>query len=793
MSSRQPRNQQSFSSPVLLRPDPASRLVALPRSPNPLLGRDAELAWLSRLLWESETRLITLIGHGGVGKTRLALAAAERAADHFADGAHFVDLAPLRDPALVPSAVAAALGVPEPAARPVAAALADYLRDKDLLLLLDNCEQVAEAATAIADWLVGAPGLVILATSRAPLRIRWEQSFPVEPLALPLPGSVDPAQLGQSPAVALFVARAQAVAPGFALTAQNAPAVAELCRRLDGLPLAIELVALQARLLAPQAILARLVERQALPTATWSDLPARQRTLHDTIAWSYDLLTPTEQSLFRRLAVFVGGWDFAAAESVCGDAVVPEVVAALLALADLSLVRQVRGADAARFTMLETVREYAAAQLAASAEAATIARRHADYFLGFAARRGGVADQEGETEWLARLYPEVDNFRAALYYHAATGQVAAGLRLALELKFFWQASARSREGYIWTIEKFADHFAGLDPTLLTDAYWHAASLAYNLGDYQRTIEHANVGLALLPASADPERLWQGLNCLGMGQRMLGEHNAARETLLRALSVMERTTKRAARVASVLTNLAGVEFDQGDFASAAARYEEVLALARQGHMHVTIPYGSINLAVARIMQGDLHVRELLEEGLVNAHRQRLPAVFAFALAIMALLATAEREFARTATLLGAAEVVRQNNGLPVPAAERPYHARMADAARQALGDATFGACWARGRSWTLDEVVAYALSREELPVPPAAGGSPQPGIRPPVALSRREREVLQQLAAGHTNRKIADLLSIGERTVETHVGNIAAKFDVANRVQIVVQARTMGLI
>ncbi len=455
----------------------------MPAPPTPLLGRAAEVGQLRALLWQTDTRLITLTGPGGVGKTRLALAAAEALVGHYTDGVHFIDLSPISNAAQVPDAVAAAFGVHESSDRQPAEALLAYLRDKDILLVLDNCEQVAAAAAHLAAWLGHAPALVILATSRAPLRIRPEQAFPVEPLALPAADQANLARLAQVPAVALFIARVQAIRPTFTLTAENAPAIVALCHRLDGLPLAIELVALQTRLFSPQAILARLVERQALPAATWHDLPARQRTIADAIAWSHELLTPVERATFRRLAVFVGGWTTEAAEAVCGDTLVPDPGAALLALVEQNMVRPVGPADEPRFTMLETIREFAATQLAASGDAVPSAERHAAYFQRYAERFSRLTTDEGPLSWNAALEAESENLRAALRWHAARRQSAAGLHLATTLYAFWTTNGRLREGYHWLTEAFDAQSTDLDRLLRAQCQRLAALLGYYLGRY----------------------------------------------------------------------------------------------------------------------------------------------------------------------------------------------------------------------------------------------------------------------------------------------------------------------
>ncbi len=415
------------------RPDAALR-PALPLPATTFVGRAAEIADLTRLLAPPTVRLVTLTGPGGVGKTRLAVEVAARLADQFADGAVFVPLAPLREPALVLDGIARELGITDRGGRPRLERLTARLRARRLLLVLDNFEHLLPAAPLLADLLAACPRLVVLATSRAPLRLSGERQYPVPPLPPPDAGSASrPENLAHHPALALFAQRAGAVAPGFALTPETAEATAAICRRLDGLPLAIELAAAGVKVLPPRALLARLDRALPLLAGGPRDLPARQRTLRDTIAWSYDLLPPDEQGLLRRLAVFAGGWTLAAAEAVCGatsdqrpatsdtspptpsSSVQPSsvtghsslaVLRGLAALVDASLVQPPAAGDPAtgapRYTMLETVREYAAELLAdppasAAGEEEAVRRRHADYFLGLVeeAQQHLVGPEEG--------------------------------------------------------------------------------------------------------------------------------------------------------------------------------------------------------------------------------------------------------------------------------------------------------------------------------------------------------------------------------------------------------------
>ncbi|CAA9576383.1 MAG: Transcriptional regulator, AfsR family, partial [uncultured Thermomicrobiales bacterium] len=423
----------------------AGRPHNLPMQPTPFLGREREVAEVTGLLRRGEARLLTLAGPGGVGKTHLALAAAAELLDAFPDGAWFVDLAPLADPALVPTAVATALGLREAGGRPPADAAANHLRDKAALLVLDNWEHLLGAAPFVADLLAACPRLAVLATSRAPLRLRGEREHPVGPLALADPAA-DAAALAGSEAVALFVERARAVKPGFALDETNAVAVAGIVRRLDGLPLAIELAAARVRVLAPPALLARLDRALPLLTSGPRDAPARQRTLRDAIAWSHGLLSPDERDLFRRLAVFVGGFTLEATEAVADLGGELDALGGLEGLAEDSLLRPAEGPGGEpRFTMLATVREFAREQLEASGEAAVAHGRHAAFFTVLAESAAPELTGPDQGAWLARLEAEHDNLRAALVW-AEGHEPESCLRLAGALWRFWYARGHLAEG-----------------------------------------------------------------------------------------------------------------------------------------------------------------------------------------------------------------------------------------------------------------------------------------------------------------------------------------------------------
>jgi predicted ATPase len=602
-------------------------LPPLPLLRDRLIDRTQEVAAAQDLLERPEVGVVTLTGPGGVGKTRVALAVASARFDQFADGVAFLSLATLTDPQLVVQTVAQGLGVAGDERRPLDERLLEWLRPKQLLLVLDNFEQLVAAAALIPTALAEAPGLKMLVTSREPLRVHGERVLPVAPLALPdsevvgpvTPGEVEP--LAAVPAVALFLARARELQPDFALTPENAPAVAEICRRLDGLPLAIELAVARLPVLPPVALLARLERRLPLLTQGPRDLPARQRTLRDTIAWSYDLLSERDQTLFRQLAVFAGGCTLAAAQAVCRVTDDPaaqgdlepavdrgmDVLEGVASLVDQSLLqvpeeqeaREGSGdrgdTDAApRFAMLETIREYALERLVEGAEeAAAVHRRHAAYFLALANEvqphlQGGERD-----EWLARLEPDEDNLRTALTWAAQdpsqSDALALGLSLAGTLSWYWYMRGELLEGRSWLERLLA--LAACDEQLQQSDAGRAAlglghhglaGMALAQGDAGAAVLQAEQAVTLFRAlGAGHERdrwLAHALSQLGLALIRRGAPAAARPALEESLALSREAGGAMGRTfaAAVLLHLGEAAQAMGDLAEARDYYERSLA-------------------------------------------------------------------------------------------------------------------------------------------------------------------------------------------------------------------------
>src|SRR5712692_8376114 len=563
----------------------ASRPDNLPAQPTPLIGREREVAAVVQLVRREDVRLVTLTGPGGTGKTRLGLQIALELGEVFAGGVFFVSLSTINDPLLVMPTIAQALGIRDRAGQPLLARLAEMLQQKQVLLLLDNFEQVVGAASQVADLLTSCPQLKMLITSREVLHVRAEHEFAVPPLALPDPAHLpDLAMLTHSPSVALCLQRAQAVKPEFRLTTTNARAVAEICVRLDGLPLAIELAAARMKLLSPEALLARLGRRLAMLTGGGRDVPARQQTLRNTIEWGYQLLNTWEQRLFGWLSVFVGGCTLQAAEVVCSvsDDGSGQVLDGLASLVDKSLLQRMEqtgeGNEEPRLLMLETIREYGLEALTSSGEGNSARQAHADYFLQLAEEAEPALKGPLLAEWLDRLEREHDNLRAALHWAIEGGRAEMALRLGSALERFWVVRGHRNEGLAF-LERALAGSAGVAADVRAKASLAAARLAFNQSNYDQGEMLAQQSLALFRELGDRRGIALSLNRLGVAAWRRGDFRSARILLEEDLTLFRELGDRD-RVAWSLFMHGLLDNKQGEYAGASSRFEESLALFRE---------------------------------------------------------------------------------------------------------------------------------------------------------------------------------------------------------------------
>ncbi|GAC1629146.1 MAG: hypothetical protein NVS4B2_10940 [Chloroflexota bacterium] len=808
-----------------------------------LVGRVREVAEVNGLL-RSGVRLLTLTGPGGVGKSRLALEVASQASDIFDEGVVLIPLAPIREPAQVGPSIARALGVVEPASGSLVDALMRYLRSRRLLLVLDNFEHVVGASPLLVDLLSGCSHLSTIVTSRSLLRVSGEHTLPVSPLETPTNARLLPLEkLAQCGAVELFIERATAVSRGFTLSDDNAEAIVEICHRLDGLPLAIELAAARVGMLPPEVLLHRLQPRLPLLSRGSRDLPERLRTMRDAIAWSYDLLSPTDQSLFRQLAVFAGGCTLQAAETVLMASGAPpgslpiDPLDGLAELVDQSLLYQVTQADGEpRFVMLETIREHALEQLRAHGEESSIRRAHAVYFAQFAEQAGVGLRGSEQQRWRDRLDSELDNLREAVAWAADGAEDPAdaeiGLRISAALWYFWLQGHSPGEGRRWLLQGLSATPEEVGAAARGRALNALALLAWRQGDYATARAYLDDSLKILGQANNPSALAEALHALGhvvfeggdyAGAEALFEESRSRyrdqgDTLNtvpligdlgmiayhrgsyeEAKQIFEET-HRLSKQYGLTDRMADALNRLGDLARLSNNFDQAQALYEQSRVLWKEARGMPGLASAlhKLSQICRHRGEsdgalaLLRESLQLQHELGNKQGIAECLAALGGLASDCGDFRKAARLLAAASRVLEAIGAPLAPADRVEFKRDVEAAQSSLGELAWQAASEQGRALTVEEAVAEALSdREPSQAIPAVSQPSVPGsTRFP--LSTREREVAALIARGLSNREIAAELTVTEKTASNHVDHILTKLDLHSRTQIAVWALQHGL-
>ena len=742
---------------------------SLPVERNSFVGRRTEINRVRQLL--SGARLVTLVGPGGVGKTRLAIRVAGQMRHITPAGVCFVDLALVRDPALLPQQLAASLDLRDSSTRWLVASIAEVLGTRRMLVVLDNCEHVRDACAILVDALLSeCPNLRVMATSRRPLDVAGEVRFVVPPL--PIMASAERPSGALSDAIELLVDRARAVTSDFEVTEANAADVAAMCRRLDGLPLALELAAVRLRTLTATQIVERLSDRLDVLQHVGPTLPERQQSLPAALEWSYQNLRPAEQIFWQRAAVFVGDFDLAAAEAVCADQTLPRdaVMDAVDGLVDASVLDVYRRPGRVRFRMLETVRLFGSQQLEHLGGRTAAAHRHRDYYAGLAAKVDWVGPEQ--VAELNRLADEHGQLRAALEFSADTpGEELAGLRLAADLWLYWQARGQLGEGRRWLtrlLAKCAEPTAARAKGLAVAGY-----LATVQADPAAAIPLLREAHAVATALDEPGTAAFATQYLGLVELFGGNYDSA-DRLLRTAAADRRRLGEDRFAAFATADVGAAAFFRGDYDTAGTAFTESLALNSGGdpwtRSHALWGLGLVRWRTGSLGQAD----QLQKEALTLMREVDDRSGIALGIHALAWLAAAHGDWHRAAVLAGAAEATWRSIPARTPEPLRPLIDECASQGRQAVGVEKWQAEYDRGG--TLDRPAALALALGQASPPTA----PRPDDGP---LTRRQLEVAKLVAEGLTDREVAARLSISIRTAESHVEQILARLGFRSRAQI----------
>ena len=763
----------------------------LPAEVTGFVGRGNELAWLATLL--GSARLVTVVGPGGVGKTRVALRAAARAADDYPDGVWLAELSGLRDPALLPNAVASCLGIPEQDDRSQLAAVLDHLRTRRLLLILDTCEHLVDACALLAEAVLRQTAAVtLLTTSRQPLDVPGEHTFRLQPL--PVPGPEDAiAAAGAGDAVELFAQRAMAAVPGFAVNAVNRADVIRLCRRLDGIPLAIELAAVRLRALPLPELTDRLESRFHVLTGGRRGTVSRHQTLRTAIEWSYSLCTPAERALWDRLSVFAGSFDVAAAEDVAACAMVPRdrVLQVLVSLVDKSVVlRDGPGACAGtRYRLLDSLREFAAERLAQAGGETDCRARHISRYLAMARRFGRRFADGDQLERLRQLRAEHDNIRAALEYaFAGPGWDRDAAELACVLYGYWHISGSLREGAYWLDKVLESAPVSTSPSRERASALIDRALIGAVQGHPDAVAQAREGTGLAAELGDEGLCARGYLALNLALTMAGYHAEAIDAGTQARRRLTAVNSRAGLIC--LDAQMGLLYElSGNFDRSVESCQQGLRALDAGERWLR-SYLHLISALALYQQPgkEADCAQALRQGLTAKHEIGDFVGGAFALELLAWLAADAGRCGRAAWLLGSAHSQWERAGtrLGNNAIMEEFHQRAVAKVAGALGAASYGSLHAAGAAQLFDEIVPLAVGEaDEL-----TAGAPGAGSRGRAdgGLTKREQQIAALVASGLSNRKIAEKLVISKRTVDAHVDHIFAKLGISSRVQLTVWLR-----